>query len=130
VTWKGWEDYAPPPALANAPKAKRSKYGAEPTTVDGHRFDSKREANRYVELVLDQRGGAISDLQLQQQFALHVVNDAGVKVCVGRYIADFSYYNTRSGKRVIEDAKGHRTALYKWKKKHVEAEYGVLVVEV
>ena len=106
------------------PTRKRSKYGAEPTTVDGIRFASKREAARYTELKLALDCGVISDLVLQPSFALHV---NGLTVC--RYVADFGY--TRAdGKFAIEDAKGVKTAVYKLKKKMVEAEYGITVVEV
>ena len=47
---------------------------------------------------------------------------------IGRYRADFAYQTTDG--TIIEDVKGVRTALYTWKKKHVEAEYGVRIVEV
>ena len=36
----------------------RSKYGATPTVIDNIRFDSRREASRYVELTLMMRAGA------------------------------------------------------------------------
>jgi len=42
--------------------------------------------------------------------------------------ADFAYA-TREG-TVIEDVKGVRTPLYRWKKLHVEIEYDVRIVEV
>jgi hypothetical protein len=31
---------------------------------------------------------------------------------------------------VVEDVKGMRTPMYSWKKKHVEAEHGVTIVEI
>ena len=46
------------------------KYNAIPTTVDGIRFASKREARRYLELKLLQKAGHISDLELQPRFRL------------------------------------------------------------
>ena len=48
---------------------------------------------------------------------------------IGKYIADFEFY-LPNGTRVVEDAKGVRTALYRWKKRHVEAQYGITIVEV
>ena len=33
-------------------------------------------------------------------------------------------------RRVVEDVKGFKTPLYRWKKKHVEAQYGITVTEV
>jgi hypothetical protein len=31
---------------------------------------------------------------------------------------------------VVEDVKGMRTPMYRWKKKHVEAQYGITITEV
>jgi hypothetical protein len=138
-----WRDYKPPVRGGSAAAPKRSKYGAVPHVVfntglivpaaeapakGGRRFDSKREAERFWSLRMELEQKRISDLEPQKQYPLHVVDHAGVRHVIGRYIADFAY--TRAGKSVVEDAKGVRTELYKWKKKHVEAEYGVVVVEV
>jgi hypothetical protein len=130
VTWRGWEDYVPVAALANPPpKAKRSKYGAEPTTVDGHRFASKREAARYQELRLLEKAGRITGLVLQPILPIHVMTAKGEPVRVCAYIADFGY--TRAdGADVIEDSKCVKTAVYRLKKKMVRAEYGIEIVEV
>jgi hypothetical protein len=104
----------------------RSKYHAIPRTIDGVRFASTREARRYGELRLLERAGQIWDLVLQPSFKLHAPGaEAGV---VGIYRADFVYATTHG--TIVEDAKGVRTALYQWKKKHVEIEYGVRIVEV
>ena len=100
-----------------------SKYGAIKTEVDGFVFASKREAHRYSELKLAERNGDISNLELQPKFPL-IVN--GKKVAT--YIADFRY--KERGEVVIEDAKGFRTAIYRLKKKIVEAQYGIEIVEV
>lgn len=101
------------------------KYRAIPTTVDGIRFASKREANRYGELKLLLRGSEIRELELQPKFPL-VVN--GLLVCT--YIADFRYFDPRSGSYVIEDAKGFRTPEYIIKKKLLQAVRGIVIVEV
>lgn len=101
----------------------RNKYGAKPTVVDGIRFHSKRESERYSELKLLQRAGEIRDLTMQPKFPI-VVNDE--KICV--YIADFSYIENQE--IVIEDVKGAKTALYSIKKKLVEALYDVKITEV
>ena len=52
------------------------------------------------------------------------------RVCLGKYIADFRYRAGRQGLLVVEDVKGFKTPLYRWKKKHVEAQYGITVVEI
>ena len=49
---------------------------------------------------------------------------------IGHYVADFAYVDERTGQRVIEDVKGVKTAMYRWKKKHTEAQYGITITEV
>lgn len=49
---------------------RESKYHNEPVTVKGIRFDSKKEARRYLQLTDAVREGLISDLRLQQDFTL------------------------------------------------------------
>ena len=118
----------------------RSKYRAIPTKVDGVRFASKAEASRYVELKLMEKAGKILGLELQPRFPLRVVLStgtirgalkatAGEYPVIGHYVADFAYEN-EMGQRVIEDVKGFKTPLYRWKKKHVEAQYGITITEV
>ena len=109
-------------------QTRRHKYNAIPTTVDGIRFDSKREAKRYGELRLLVQAGEIRDLQLQPEFEIEVTNPQGEKVPCGKYIADFWYLE--DGRAVVEDAKGHPTPLYKFKRKLVEALYGLEIHEV
>lgn len=102
-----------------------NKYGAVKTSIDNIVFDSKREAARYQELLLLQRGKAIRDLNLQVPFPV-IVN--GKKICV--YIADFQYIDVVTNQIVTEDVKGVRTPVYRIKSKLVEALYGVKIVEV
>ena len=49
---------------------RESKYHNEPVTVKGIRFDSKKEARRYLQLTDAVREGLISDLRLQQDVTL------------------------------------------------------------
>jgi hypothetical protein len=127
VSWPGWEKFAPPVGLGAGQLKRKAKYGAEPTEVDGITFASRREANRYVALKIEQAAGVVTDLELQPQFPLSVITLDGTKVIIGRYIADFRY--RRNGVLVVEDAKGMKTDLYRWKRKHVEAEHGITVLE-
>ena len=106
---------------------KRSKYNAKPTVVDGVRFASYRESLRYMNLKLMQLMGKISLLQLQPQFDLHVTKPDGTRVKIGQYRADFKYFRTGHS-FVVEDVKGVQTDMFKWKLKHVEAEYGIKVL--
>lgn len=102
-----------------------NKYRAIKTEVDGIRFDSKREAARYLELKTLLKGKKIGALSLQPKFSL-VVN--GQKICT--YIADFAYLDLKTGLRVIEDVKGVKTPIYNLKKKLVRALHGIEITEV
>lgn len=103
----------------------RNKYGAKPTIVDGIRFHSKRESERYSELKLLERAKKISDLRTQPKFPIEV---NGYKICV--YIADFAYWDHKELREVVEDVKGAKTALYSIKKKLVESIYPFKITEV
>lgn len=130
------------PANQGAAPAKRGhKYGAKATTVDGHRFPSKAEARRYQELRLLERAGHIESLELQPSFVLNaplttgtiwgaMKASAGNLPKIGTYRADFKYFDLTGKGWVVEDVKGVTTPLYAWKKRHVEAQYGITVVEI
>jgi hypothetical protein len=128
MSWAGWEDFVPPAGRTAPGKAKRAKYGNKPTQIGSFTFASKREANRFEVLSDELVRGLISHFGLQPEFQLHAIGPDGVSHVIGRYIADFTY--RRNGQTIFEDAKGMRTPLYKWKKKHTELEYAVEIVEV
>ena len=107
-------------------KLTKSKYGAVRTTIDGIAFDSKAEANRFTTLKKLALAGEIYDLELQPKYPLHTVCGEAV----GHYIADFRYRLSSTGVLVVEDVKGVRTPLYKWKKKHFELQYRIKILEV
>jgi Protein of unknown function (DUF1064) len=107
--------------------AARHKYRAKPTTIDGVRFDSKAEARRWGELLLLQRAGKITDLNIQQRFPLRADNGQVTGPVIGHYVADFTY--SEEGRFIVEDCKGFRTPLFKWKAKHFEAQYGYPIRE-
>lgn len=123
-------------------RARVHKYRAKRTEVDGISFASKKEAARYVELKLLEKAGKIEQLELQPRFPLYAQSTSGYLVRaartavdpkllkIGEYRADFKYRDGRTVPYVVEDVKGFRTDLYKWKKKHVEAQYGITVREV
>lgn len=100
-----------------------NKYGARKTVIDGVTFASAKEANRYAQLRVLERAGAIKGLILQPRFPL-VVN--GSKVCT--YVADFEYRD-ETGARVIEDVKGVKTDVYRIKNKLMRAVHGIDVKE-
>lgn len=104
---------------------RKNKYGAKPTRIDGIRFASKREATRFAQLKILERAGEIGALKCQHRIALHA---PGGKV-VGVYVADFHYKDRRTEEWIVADAKGFRTDLYKWKRRHLKAEYGIDILE-
>ena len=55
-----------------------------------------------------------------------------VPVRVATYIADFSYYDVETRSVVVEDVKSKatRTALYRLKKKLIEAQHDITITEV
>ena len=91
-----------------------NKYRAVKVKIDGYSFDSKAEAQRYRNLCLLVRAGAITDFKvhpkyiLQEAFIYH-----GKKILPITYTADFEYkeYLINSShpnefKLVVEDVKG------------------------
>lgn len=93
-----------------------SKYGNKKTIVDGIKFDSQKEANRYLVLKDMLMHDEIEDLQLQPKFLLQEsYKHKGVTIRKIYYIADFSY--KQEGKLVVEDVKGKKTDVYKLKRK-------------
>lgn len=133
MAWKGWEDFTPDGAeAAPPPKKRRQKYHNEPVMVGRIRFDSKREAAYYQTLKAREAAGEVEGLSRQVKFPLHVTLPSGVKHQIGAYVADFVYRERADQDWLIRivDVKGVRTALYKWKKRHFEAEYGADIVEV
>ena len=106
----------PPKLQEQARRKLSSKYHAEKADVDGIKFDSKAESERYASLKLLERAGAIQNLKLQPHFLLQ---DSfvyqGHKERKIEYIADFQY--ERNGKIIVEDVKGMKTEVYKLKRK-------------
>lgn len=100
-----------------------TKYRAVKTTVGNITFDSKREAARFQELRLLFRAGEIRNLELQPKldFVLE-----GEKIFT--YRPDFIYFD-RYGSRVVEDVKGVRTAVYRLKKKLIEKQFKLKIME-
>lgn len=105
------------------PRPAVSKYRNKRCVVNGIEFHSLAEARRYAELLNLLEGGSISNLELQPCFPMIVDG-----IVIATYKADFAYFI--DGKRVIEDVKGFKTPTYRLKKRHVEAQYKVKIVEI
>ncbi|MFA6039875.1 MAG: DUF1064 domain-containing protein [Methylophilus sp.] len=109
-------------------KEKTNKYKNQKTVKQNIVFDSKKEANRYQELLLMEKGGVIQHLQLQVTFELIPKQQGGIRnEQAVNYIADFVY--TENGKTVVEDAKGKRTDSYITKRKLMK-QMGYEITEV
>jgi hypothetical protein len=92
--------------------ARRTKYNNVPTTIDGIRFPSKREAARYGELKLLERAREIEELFIQPKFTLFKAHDNDPKPIT--YKADFAYYEVKGdGRLIVEDVKGFETERFK-----------------
>jgi hypothetical protein len=110
---------------ATVPPAKKPKYRNVPVESDGERFDSKLEAGRFQILQLQEKAGQIRDLRAHVSFPL-MVGDA----LIGAYEADAVYIDVATGRKVVEDSKGVRTPLFRWKARHFKAQYGFAITEV
>jgi len=115
-----WAKIAPQLGERSRPPARRNKYGNEPVYIDGIRFPSTREGNRYIALKLLMQVGEVRRFTRQGRWVL----DGGVE-----YVEDFCV-EWADGRMTHEDAKGIRTKEYRLKKRQVEARYGVEIVEV
>lgn len=95
-----------------------TKYNSRKTTVNGIVFASQREAARYIELRSLEAAGYITDLELQPCFELQPKFKRGGKTeRAVKYIGDFRYFDVERRCTVTEDCKGHRTDVYRLKKK-------------
>ena len=104
-------------------RGSRPKYGNKKVTVQGIKFDSKWESERYLYIKSLERAGRVRNLELQVRFALEV---NGQKICT--YIADFRYEKENANgdwEAIVEDAKGVETPEFKLKKKLMKACLGI-----
>lgn len=105
--------------ISGKPTAKPHKYGAKPKEVEGKRFASTKEANRWTDLRLMENAGEITALRDQVAFKLEG----------GRYIADFVYLDCKTSQWIVEDCKGMRTPAYRRSKKAMKERYGIEILE-
>lgn len=88
-----------------------NKYRNKKVIVNGIKFDSIKESNRYLELTLMEKAGLIQDLELQPSFEIcPSVKWNGKTLRKRMYKADFMY--TENGDTIVEDVKGFRNAVY------------------
>lgn len=125
----------------------RNKFGNMKITVNGETFDSRKEYNRYRELLLLVRAGKINNLFRQVKFELipaqyeiyeRYSEKTGKRLTDGKrcvekscdYYADFVYWE--GDKMVVEDVKSDatRTEAYIIKRKLLLERHGVRIREV
>ena len=94
-----------------------SKYNSKKTVLDGQVFDSKKEANRYQELLLLEKAGVIKNLSRQVKFVLiPSQRDESGKVIEREcsYKAGFVYSegekNSRGGRERLPDERVYHQA--------------------
>lgn len=104
-------------------KTKPSKYKNKRIVVDGEKYDSKDEFNRYNYLRSVQ---SIFKFELLRQVNYKLIVN-GVKICT--YRADFVLVFP-CGKTIVEDYKGMITREFVLKKKLMKAIYGIDIVVV
>ena len=128
-----------------------NKYHNRKIEINGIRFDSRKEAQRYVQLMNAMRLGAIKDLRLQVDFTIQeaYTDCQGKRIRAIRYRADFAYnltgefptgisaddrdlwrrYYIAGVDTIVEDVKGVKTQVYKLKEKLI-AQKGIAIREV
>jgi len=115
-------------------RKRGNKYGAKKTTVYGHMFDSKREAEYYLELLDLKRRGEVVSITLQPSFELleGFVDNAGYKQLPITYTPDFLVRYADGHTEVVE-VKGMKTRDYILRKKlflYKMRESGIIFREV
>lgn len=112
-------------ALSSQPKEKKkSKMHNVRCEYNGINFMSIREKDRYINLIFYASKNIISNLRLQVPYKLEADGNH-----IETYIADFVYIDIESGKEIVEDCKGMRTASYKRKKKWMKNIFGIEIKE-
>lgn len=125
LTTKGMSNY-----IFKTAVSKENKYKNKKTTVDGITFDSKKEANRYLQLKLLQKNNKIKNITYQKKFVL-IPKQPGEREC--SYYADFVYIDCQTGETIVEDvkpSKKYKTDAYKIKKKLMLYVHGIKINEI
>ena len=107
---------------------RTSKYLNKKVTIDGHKFDSKKESLRYLELKHLEASGDIKLLKMQYPIILFEKSKYGRAI---KYVADFTYI--KDGQLVVEDVKSaftRKNPVYRLKKRIVAEKYDIEIQEV
>ena len=112
----------------------RNKYNAHKTTVCGHTFDSRREAEIYLDLLSRKQHGEILRIGFQPQYTIleGFRDNTGKKQRPITYTADF-FVAYADGRNEVIEVKGVRTRDYLLRKKlflHMMRETDIIFREV
>lgn len=105
-----------------------SKYRNKKVVIDGHKFDSLKEASHYQELKQLEASGEIKLLKMQYPIILFEKSKYGRAI---KYVADFTYI--KDGQLVVEDVKSaftRKNPVYRLKKRIVAEKYDIEIQEV
>jgi len=109
---------------------RRNKYGAKKIVINDHTFASKAEVRRYWELLLLEKAGEITGLELHPSYKISkggaIDPVTGRKMPAAKYTADFRYYDKEEG-LVVEEVKSKPTARetsYRLRRKLFLEQYG------
>lgn len=111
------QDLPPGVQLREAPEPTRRKYRNKPETVDGIRFDSRKEARYYQQLKLRVRAGDVK--YFHRQVPIHLAGGT-------RYVVDFVIFEANGRVRYV-DVKGRETQVFRLKKREVEHRYPIVI---
>ena len=120
--------------LLRTQRRKSNKYNARKTTVCGHEFDSKREAEIYLDLLSRKQHGEIVRIRLQPSYTLleGFKDNTDNKQRAITYTADF-FVAYADGRNEVIEVKGVRTRDYLLRKKlflHMMREKDIIFREV
>lgn len=115
-----------------------AKYKNQKPTIDGYKFDSKKEGSRYLQLKMMQRAGLIKNLCFKAQGPegkaavtfLLIAKNGKERKC--EYWADFTYQVVKTEAYVVEDVKGNATrklSTYIMKRKLMLEKFGITISE-
>ena len=115
-------------------RKKQNKYNARKTVMCGHVFDSKREAEIYLDLLSRKQHGEIIRIGLQPSYTLLAgfKDNQGNKQRAITYTADF-FVTYADGRNEVIEVKGVRTRDYQLRKKlflHMMRETDIIFREV
>ena len=104
--------------ILHTQRKKANKYNARKTVMFGHEFDSKREAEVYLELLAQKQAGEIVRIGFQPSYTLLAgfVDNTGKKQRPITYTADF-FVAYADGRNEVIEVKGVRTRDYLLRKK-------------